>query len=466
MVKQLQFKRYFSWQGLAQRGVDCLIVGFNFLAAHYIYVEGWTPFHERAAMVAALCFLLVSGLRGTYRPQDQKLKMLGYGLLVTSWVATCSLLLLLAYITKTSSIFSRIAVAGWLLGTPFLMIVSRWPLGYLFSLARQVVQPRRVALAGYSESAKKFMDSLATASEPSIRVSGLYFSSSSQEGLRDKDKPLLKGNLDALVQDARQGAYDEVYIALEMSEEDSISRLISELSDCSIAVYLIPDIFTINLLASQLYHFEGMPVVSIYDSPMDARDLAVKRMEDVVLSLLFLSIAALPMALIAVVIKLTSRGPVVFKQSRYGIGGEAIEIWKFRSMTVCEDGAVVVQATKNDSRLTAVGAFLRRTSLDELPQFINVLKGDMSIVGPRPHAVAHNELYRKEIRGYMLRHLVKPGITGWAQVNGWRGETDTLEKMEMRVKYDLEYIKYWSMWFDLKIIAMTIFKGFFHKNAY
>lgn len=466
MVKQLQFKRHFSWQGLVQRGVDCLIVGFFFLGAQFVYTGGWTPFHERAAMVAALCFLLVSGFRGMYRPQDQKLKILGYGLLVTSWVATCSLLLLLAYITKTSSIFSRVAVAGWLLGAPLLMIISRLLLGLFAPLFKRAVQPRRAALAGYSESARRFIDSLTASTEPSISVVGLYFSSSAQEGLREKDKPLSKGDLGRLVLDARQGIYDEVYIAMEMSEEDSISQLISELSDCSISVFLIPDIFTINLLASQLYHFEGMPVVSIYDSPMDARDLAIKRAEDVLLSLVFLSVAALPMLLIAVMIKLTSKGPVIFAQSRYGIGGEAIQIWKFRSMTVCEDGDVVVQATKNDSRLTAVGAFLRRTSLDELPQFINVLKGDMSIVGPRPHAVAHNELYRKEIRGYMLRHLVKPGITGWAQVNGWRGETDTLEKMEMRVKYDLEYIKHWSMWFDLKIIAMTIFKGFFHKNAY
>lgn len=466
MVKQLQFKRQFSWEGVIQRGIDCLIVGFFFLGAHYIYIGGWTPLHELAAVVVALVFLLMSDFRGMYLRRDEKLRMLGYGLLVTTWVATCSVLLLLAYITKTSSIFSRIAVSGWVLGTPLLMIVSRWLVIFLFSFVRRSVQPQRAALAGYSENAKRFMDSLSASAEPGIRLAGLYFSSAAESGLRESDKTLVRGNLDRLIVDAREGLYDEVYIAMEMSEEDSIAQLISELSDCSIPVFFIPDIFTMNLLASQLYHLEGMPIISIYDSPMDARDIAIKRMEDVILSLLILLVAILPMLVIAMAIKLTSRGPAIFKQRRYGMSGEAIEIWKFRSMSVCDDGKLIVQAKKNDERLTALGAFLRRTSLDELPQFFNVLKGDMSIVGPRPHAVAHNEIYRKEIRGYMLRHLVKPGITGWAQVNGWRGETDTLDKMEMRVKYDLEYIKYWSMWFDLKIIAMTIFKGFFHKNAY
>ncbi|HBX3875685.1 TPA: exopolysaccharide biosynthesis polyprenyl glycosylphosphotransferase, partial [Klebsiella pneumoniae subsp. pneumoniae] len=161
-----------------------------------------------------------------------------------------------------------------------------------------------------------------------------------------------------------------------------------------------------------------------------------------------------------------SSGPIIFKQKRYGIDGKPIKVWKFRTMTVMEDGGDVVQATKKDARITPVGKFLRSTSLDELPQFINALRGEMSIVGPRPHAVAHNEQYRSLIQGYMLRHKVKPGITGWAQINGWRGETDTLEKMEKRIEYDLEYIRNWSIWFDLKIIFLTIFKGFVHKSAY
>jgi len=181
---------------------------------------------------------------------------------------------------------------------------------------------------------------------------------------------------------------------------------------------------------------------------------------------IILPLIALPMLLIAIAIKLTSPGPVIFRQYRYGIKGEKIEVWKFRSMTVCENGDSIKQATQNDSRITPFGAFLRRSSLDELPQFINVLQGAMSVVGPRPHAIAHNEYYRKQIQGYMLRHKVKPGITGQAQINGCRGETDTLDKMEARIHHDLEYIKQWSLWLDIKIVFLTVFKGFISKQAY
>jgi putative colanic acid biosynthesis UDP-glucose lipid carrier transferase len=165
-------------------------------------------------------------------------------------------------------------------------------------------------------------------------------------------------------------------------------------------------------------------------------------------------------------VKLTSPGPALFRQRRYGLNGEVIDVLKFRTMNVLEDGDVIKQATSNDPRITKLGAFLRRTNLDELPQFFNVLEGSMSIVGPRPHAVAHNELYRKKIRGYMLRHKVKPGITGWAQINGWRGETDTLDKMERRVEHDLDYIRNWSLLWDFQIIFMTVFGAGSRKNAY
>ena len=186
-------------------------------------------------------------------------------------------------------------------------------------------------------------------------------------------------------------------------------------------------------------------MISILESPFLGIDGTVKRLEDIILGALILALITLPMIFIALAVKLTSRGPVFFKQRRYGLNGKQISVWKFRSMTVLEDGDTVTQATKGDARITSLGAFLRKTSLDELPQFINVLTGQMSIVGPRPHAVAHNEQYRQLIGDYMLRHKVKPGITGWAQINGWRGETDTLEKMEKRVEFDLYYIRNWSL---------------------
>jgi len=208
-------------------------------------------------------------------------------------------------------------------------------------------------------------------------------------------------------------------------------------------------------------------VISIFDNPHDGVSGWSKRLEDILLATGVMLVIAIPMLIIALGVKLSSPGPVIFKQRRYGINGEEIEVWKFRSMTVCDnDESNIQQATRCDVRITKLGGFLRKTSLDELPQFINVLKGDMSIVGPRPHAVAHNELYREDIHRYMMRHKVKPGITGWAQINGWRGETDTIEKMEKRIEFDLEYIRNWSIYLDLKIFLLTIFKGFVNKNAY
>jgi len=468
MVKQITEHKKYLLRGFFQLCVDMLVVGSGFLIAHQVYagLSAISATHVYAAVTTALVFGLIASAFGVYKPIQLNMRLLGFGTLATAWVTTASVMLLFAYITKTSSIFSRVAVGGALLGIPLALIGARLVLAFLFSFLQGAVKPRAVALAGYSENARRFIDKLSSSADIGIKLTGLYLSSEASLGLSEGNKSLVKGNLEKLVDDVKQGLYDEVYIALEMSEEEGISDLISELSDCSIPVFFIPGIFTMNLLTSQLYHFEGMPIVSVYDSPMDARDLAIKRMEDIVLSFLILLIIALPMLVIAIAIKLTSSGPVVFKQKRYGLAGKPIVVWKFRSMTVCDDGNMIVQARKNDARLTSVGAFLRKTSLDELPQFINVLVGDMSIVGPRPHAVAHNELYRKDIKRYMLRHLTKPGITGWAQMNGWRGETDTLEKMEKRVQYDLEYIKNWSLWFDLKIIALTILKGFWGKSVY
>jgi len=204
----------------------------------------------------------------------------------------------------------------------------------------------------------------------------------------------------------------------------------------------------------------------VYDSPFRGVWRLVKRLEDLVLGTIFLTLLAPLMIAVALAVKLTSRGPVLFRQRRHGEDGVEFNVLKFRSMSVMENGAAVVQAQRNDPRITPVGAFLRRTSLDELPQFLNVLAGNMSIVGPRPHAVAHNELYRTKILEYMRRHKVKPGITGWAQVNGLRGETDTLEKMVARVEHDLQYIRRWSFWLDVKIVFLTVFGRKVRQNAY
>jgi putative colanic acid biosynthesis UDP-glucose lipid carrier transferase len=256
-----------------------------------------------------------------------------------------------------------------------------------------------------------------------------------------------------------------IYIALPMASQPRILKLLEDLRDTTASIYFVPDIFVSDLIQARVDSIGGLPVVAVCESPFYGFNAVVKRISDFVLASLLLALISPLMLGIAAGVKLSSPGPMLFKQRRYGLDGKRIVVYKFRSMTVAEDGDVVRQATKNDSRVTRFGAFLRRSSLDELPQFINVLQGRMSIVGPRPHAVAHNEMYRKLIRGYMIRHKVKPGITGLAQVNGLRGETDTVDKMKARIDYDLAYLRSWSLALDLRIILKTA-AVLLHKNAY
>lgn len=274
------------------------------------------------------------------------------------------------------------------------------------------------------------------------------------------------GSFEKLIHDARDGQIDRIYIALNMKDEVKIKDIVRQLTDTTCSVLLIPDMFTFNILQSRTEEINGVPVVSLFDTPLNGINMVFKRLEDIVVSAAILVLISPVLLVISMAVKISSPGPIIFRQIRYGMDGRPIKVWKFRSMTVMENDNKVKQATKNDIRVTKVGRFLRSTSLDELPQFFNVLLGQMSVVGPRPHAVAHNEQYRTLIEGYMLRHKVKPGITGLAQINGWRGETDTLEKMQKRIEFDLLYIRGWSVWLDIKIIFLTIFKGFVNKSAY
>jgi putative colanic acid biosynthesis UDP-glucose lipid carrier transferase len=277
--------------------------------------------------------------------------------------------------------------------------------------------------------------------------------------------PLL-GRIDGLSNYARANSLDVIYIALPMATQPRILRLLDDLRDTTVSIYFVPDIFMTDLIQGHLDSINGIPVVGVCDTPVSGVNGIVKRASDIVLSILILVLLSPIMLAIALGIKLTSPGPILFVQRRYGLDGKDILVYKFRSMTVCEDGDHIRQATRHDKRITRLGAFLRKSSLDELPQFFNVLQGRMSIVGPRPHAVAHNEIYRKLIKGYMVRHKVKPGITGWAQVNGHRGETEQLEKMEARIEFDLDYLRNWSLKLDLAIIAKTVYVVLKAKNAY
>ncbi|MDW1843804.1 undecaprenyl-phosphate glucose phosphotransferase, partial [Vibrio sp. Vb0839] len=292
-----------------------------------------------------------------------------------------------------------------------------------------------------------------------------FYDERSSDRLPSSEYPI-KGAVNQALERAKRGEVDYVYIAMPMHAKERIASILNQFSDTTANTYLIPDFFTYNLLHSRWDQIGQVQTLSVFDTPFAGVSSWIKRFEDILFSSIILVLISPILLAIAIGIKLTSKGPVIFKQHRYGLDGRKIEVWKFRSMTTMDQGPNIKQATKNDPRITPFGGFLRRTSLDELPQFINVLQGTMSIVGPRPHAVAHNEEYRQIVARYMLRHKVKPGITGWAQINGYRGETDTLDKMEKRVEFDLDYIHHWSVWMDIKIIFLTVFKGFTGSNAY
>jgi Undecaprenyl-phosphate glucose phosphotransferase len=275
------------------------------------------------------------------------------------------------------------------------------------------------------------------------------------------------GTVNELLGFARRNLIDQIIVALPWDAENRLLAWMKKLRSLPVDVRLCPDMIGFHLPHRQVTHIGGVPMLNVFEKPLAGWNYIVKIMEDRVLAAGILVLIMPLLLVLCALIKLDSRGPVLFRQKRYGFNNEVIEVFKFRTMYVdgCDDQAVA-QATKQDPRVTRVGRILRRTSLDELPQFLNVLSGTMSIVGPRPHAVAHNEQYSRLIDEYLARHRVKPGITGWAQVNGLRGETETLDKMEQRVRYDLYYIENWSLLFDIRIILRTLFVGFSHPNAY
>lgn len=384
-----------------------------------------------------------------------------------TWLITFLSLVFIAFVTKTSEQFSRVVLVAWLVVTPLLIMLARFSLRLIFERLRRIgINNRNVAIAGMTEHGLRFARDLENNPEFGYNVVGFYDDRKERVHKEVLDYYPNLGNFDDMVASARAGEWEQIYLALPVEARSRMLRLLDQLSDSATPIRLLPDYFTTNLLHSKFIEIADNPVLCIYDSPFSGDHALIKRIEDLVFGSLILLLISPILLMIALAVKLTSKGPVLFKQTRYGLKGEKIQVWKFRSMTVCEDGDDITQATRGDSRYTPIGEFLRRTSLDELPQFFNVLQGNMSIVGPRPHAVAHNEQYRSLIPGYMLRHMIKPGITGWAQVNGWRGETNTIYKMRKRIEFDLEYMREWSLWLDIKIIILTIFRAFRDKNAY
>jgi putative colanic acid biosynthesis UDP-glucose lipid carrier transferase len=464
MFEDRAYKRtFFS----APQSVTSLVAAFcepTITVAVFLAISNWfdEPIGRSDLTLCLLIFALTFPGRNRFwdRPLNAAVDI------TTSWLSLLVIIILCGYATRSLELFSLPVVTWWAALTP----VAQWLavfLGRMF-IRREAARPenrRTAVVVGAGALGVKVSRAFEARGDIGLSFLG-YFDDRADDRVDTEAAGARLGNLKQVAQYVRDHGVHEVYITLPLGSQPRILELMEQVQGTTASVFFVPDVFGISIIQGRLQDMNGVPVVGLCETPFTGTNRLVKRVSDIVLaSVIVVAISPL-LAIIALGVRLSSPGPAIFRQRRNGLDGEEIIVYKFRSMRAQDNGMVVKQATKTDPRITPFGAFLRRTSLDELPQFINVLQGRMSIVGPRPHAVAHNEQYRQLIKAYMVRHKVKPGITGWAQIHGHRGETDTIEKMQARVEYDLEYLRNWSLGLDLQIIARTIKLVFFDRNAY
>jgi putative colanic acid biosysnthesis UDP-glucose lipid carrier transferase len=441
--------------------LDPLIVVLVLLGCKLLYNEHLT---RATGELAVLAFFISSYI---FHRSSRETDLAGkpassaWSRIVLQWACVAGILLFVAFAFKATEHFSRLVVITWFFATPVALCATHALRLPIYRVLMNGAYAPRYLIIGANRVGFELMRRL-----PPPGFMGFFDFRSADRVAQAIGPEKLAGHCKDVAAYARAHGITAIYIALPLSNVPRIGEMLRELQDTTASVYFVPDVFAFDLIQGRLFVINGMPVLSVCDTPFHGLDAVLKRATDIAYGLAALVVAAPVMALIAIAVKLSSPGPILFRQRRYGLNGEEITVYKFRSMRVCEDGPVVAQATRRDPRVTPIGRILRRTSLDELPQIFNVLQGKMSVVGPRPHAVAHNELYRHLISGYMLRHKVRPGITGLAQVNGLRGETETVDKMRERVKYDLEYLSHWSPWLDIRIILKTLGVLWHDRNAY
>jgi Undecaprenyl-phosphate glucose phosphotransferase len=455
------------------RAVDCVVV---FMASWLAFV---LHLADRGASPSSYVLLGLVGsfltgnalqIAGAYQLGAIRDPFSGLGDLLQAVVAVAVVFLVIGFLTQTSVAWSRLWAALWfvfalvgLIGARagLLVLTQRW--------AKNGALQRNVAVVGAGPEAERLLTHIASTGDPTVCVVGVFDNRSTRVPKSVVGHPV-RGRVADLREFTKAMPVDEVIVAIPWTAEDSLISIFNELRCLPIDVRLAPGPIGYRLLSRPVSHLARLPLLHVADRPLDDWSRVVKWLEDRILASLILLLIALPMALIAVAIKLDSPGPVLFRQKRYGFNNQLIEVLKFRSMSNdLRDENGVASTQVNDDRVTRVGAFIRRTSLDELPQFINVLRGEMSIVGPRPHATqtrAGDKLLEELVAEYRVRHKVQPGITGWAQINGWRGTIDSAEKLRNRVECDIYYLENWSLIFDLKIIALTVLKGFVGKEAY
>lgn len=416
-------------------------------------------------VTGVLCLLLIE------TPKDVTLQLASASLpaatgVIARWLLVLIALALVNYFAAILRDFPWRLVWGWVLLTPLALVAAALAMqAVMRQLLLRASGRRSAVFAGYNNASLMLARRIIDNPVLCMNVQG-FFDDRSADRLGLFEAAELKGSLSELASYVNSHRIDVIFIALPIRHVQRVMTLLDELRDTTASIYYAPDIFVFDLIQARSGDIQGLPVVALCETPFYGYRGVTKRMTDVVLATILVIVLLPAFAVIALLIKISSPGPVIFKQRRYGLDGREIAVYKFRSMTVTEDGKNIAQASKTDNRITPIGSVLRRLSLDELPQLFNVLQGRMSLVGPRPHAVAHNELYRKLIKGYMVRHKVLPGITGLAQVSGCRGETANLEDMEARVRYDLDYLRHWTPMLDVKILLLTVIKIFRDERAY
>jgi putative colanic acid biosynthesis UDP-glucose lipid carrier transferase len=415
-------------------------------------------------------------------PGEVSIRRIRHGLLadiLVQWVLAVGQMVFFGYATTFIHYFDQHFLIAWLTLTPALQYGAHRIIPLLAPQLLAIDGIRSAVIVSTNDIGRKLARDMRDEPTLGFRFKG-FFTDGKSLNNSEHDDDANRSMADTLMPDegAVLGTFNEVasyvrthgveavFIALPMNAQPRVLKLLDEMQDTTASIYFVPDIFIFDLIQARIDHINGIPVVAVCETPFVGIDGIVKRGSDIVIAGLALLLLAPLMVAVAATVKLSSPGPVIFRQRRYGVGGKEIVVYKFRSMTVADDGDHIVQARTGDQRVTPFGAFMRKTSIDELPQLFNVLQGNMSMVGPRPHAVAHNELYRHLIKGYMMRHKVKPGITGWAQVNGLRGETSTVEKMRDRIEYDLDYLRRWSLAFDIRILLRTLKIVLRQTNAY
>jgi len=448
-----------------QAVVPAVVAAASLYATIILFGGKFDPSSAAIVIVGVLCLVLVQPPREV-SSQLTSARASAVVDVILRWFLLLAVLLAVGYVTKSLDGYPRHIFLTWAALTPVVLVAVTLAMQEVMRrFLMNAFDNRSAIIAGYNTSSLELARRLKINPGMRVEVTGFFDDRSSDRLGMEADAKLV-GSLSDMSQYVKDNRTDVIFIALPIRHVKRVMNLLDDLRDTTASIYYVPDIFVFDLIQARSGEIHGIPVVAMCETPFYGYRGVAKRVTDVGFSALILLLLLPLLVLIAVVVKLSSPGPIIFKQRRYGLDGREIAVYKFRTMSVAEDGEQVRQASKADSRITRVGGVLRRSSMDELPQLINVLQGRMSLVGPRPHAVAHNEEYRKLIKGYMMRHKVLPGITGLAQVNGCRGETSKLEEMEARVNYDLDYLRHWSPLLDIKIILLTIVKVFRDEKAY